>query len=460
MRRISYFGAITLASIAFAGCSKDNSSASENSTDNSITTARTTSLIASRSGSSQTKTITTIDSWEVAWNDGSTVLFDPEESVTGLNPNVDYLIFMKKDAESNWAFLQNADHRQFFKFDSYTDLSSTTGKFKVASKTTEGATAAGLEPDGEYYGYYFLPAIKDNKLPVLDDCPIFDAIWEDETMTDDEKYEAEERYWSVPVSGYELSGQSDEDIQKFLAEYDFLQAYPKANSSLRTIKPSRDGVYDKTSNSYLFNDDSHSIGMRHLLAMVEVDIVFPETAPTKTNLPFTKVQMEAHASNHYEINVFESMAALKADAGWTYVDESEVTGITAPGSRIVCARTDNANLTYAGSSVVYSESKTNVPDCLVGKKCLKFFMLVNQIKDCDHFEFEVFVGSQSNYKALSFNPGKGFRFAPGKYYRLVVEANTADCSSAYDWQHDKGTLTGLYPANTAEKTYWGKANEK
>lgn len=454
--------------MTFTSCSQEAGLAVDDNTDVAKKINNTTSLIASRGGSdsnaAKTRTVTTIDEWEVAWNDGSHIMFDADQSKTGLNPNIDYIEFLQTDGKDDWLFLTDPKGRQVFKWEKKVtgpagSVDGSWAQFTLSQKPNSSETYEGLDPDTEYYGYYFQPFIKDKKLPVVaKTCPstIVSAMKKDGYDTDE-----------MTIGNIHLSGQDDAYIQSWLAEHDYLQAYPAANPTKTTIKPVRDGRYDEATNSYLFDDEAHAIHMKHTMALVEFDIVHVISGARGTRLPLNYLKLVA-MNNLNPVTVFDNMAAVDAHAAWEFLSEDVSQGdastdtgeVDSLGNHIIiggsqndgverksllgCARTDIENTKPRNAPIVYpAESTANVPECLKGRRCTKFFFLIRQYQPCEDLYIELCTGG--SYAGVHFfHPSGQLLFEPGKYYRFVLESNTKTASTQTLYQ-TTATLDGLYP---------------
>lgn len=445
MSKKMILSAMALVAMVFAGCSKKDVDTVEQKANGSVN--RTTSLNVSKlslGDNVPTRTIVDVETWNLAWNDGSEQMFWYGTNVaggistkTGLNVNVDRIAFLATSS-SQWGYLLQDEGRQVFKWNGWTGAHSSD-EMQVKSNATFGVSDmpgsagqefyAGLDPFTEYYGYYFLPFVKDLKMPLSGASSALVNAMKSKGFTTT----------AIPINSWKLEGQDSTSIQQWLAEYDFLQARKHGSTSLNpTILPSRDGVYNSETNSY-----DLSIDMEHTMALVEIDMEIIEGQESANDLELNIAKIIGYDESGAVKKVFEGKAALNAYAQWEYpeVEESEIeSGQVSPAYLVQCTRTDAENTSYNGS--IYEDG------------LVKFFLLVRQPRVCDHYGLQIFCGS--NYREIKFYPnsvkGSEFRFEPGGFYKIGLQAVVADAGSDEEWQSSENcSLVGVYPSNDK---YW------
>lgn len=402
---------LALAAMAMAGCTVDEGLTNDKN-DVHKQAFNTTYFTASRNASGavfagKTRTITDVKTWEVAWNDGTNKMFDPS-SKTGLDPNIDHIAFLATNV-GEWGYLTDPAYRQVFAFNNYSSISHEGHNHLTDGKCCGDFVAVngyeGLQPDVEYYGYYYQPYILDKRLPV-------------------ELKSGDDLYTSLTNNGYDpkylaypegVDYNNDAELQKWLATYDYLQARVHG-SSYSTIKPSRDGIWNETTNSY----DLPLIDMEHLYALVEVDLYLTSSKDNVAdNFTINKVKMNAYNGSE-RVSAFSDGAALNKNAAWVFEPTASVPSYV--HKNVISVYNSNANCTYSGTAN--------------GTKPVKLFMLIRQPVDANAYVFEVLHQGNDDHVDITWTPGGSFRFEPGKHYKFefTCDMSAVDDASGYAWQ--------------------------
>lgn len=439
-----YIYAVMAVAMALTSCSQDdNLPASTNLGDkvyNTTTFAATRqtsgATFDSASGKKSVKhrTITNVQDWTLAWNDGSTELFGTSAK-TGLNVDIDRVAFLATTGSGDWAFLQNDLNRQVFRWNNWSDVhvghSNISGgrccaEFAVDDRL-DGGAYEGLQPNTTYYGYYYLPFFKDKRMP-LADAP-------EDYVRQMTKLGYNTRV--VNIGDWRLNDQEPATVQRFLAENDILQAYICGTSN-PTILPSRDGRFNEQLNFY----DDIAIDMRHAMALVEVELEFAEPISDGGKvLPLNVIKLVAKNSENEEIRAFDVYAGLNASGAWTFPINDGITistNMVQPGILISTTRSEST------STYQYMKEK--------GYSTLKFYMLVRQPGPADHYQLQVFSGT--NYLPIDFYPGTNFVFEPGKIYNFKLRCDLKDAETGFDWM-TSGEIIPLAPYN-GQGSFWQK----
>lgn len=437
MNKKIYF-AVALAAMAMTSCSV-NDSVSDDPNAIPEVAYNTTSLVGTRESAGSTfdarstnsRTITNLQNWTVEWNNGSTRLFGT--STTGLDLDIDRIAFLSTTSGNDWDFLQNNLNRQVFQWNSW-DVAQHGGVHGelpsdrccaefVTSQRPEGQPYEGLIPSVEYHGYYFLPYFKDNRLPLVN---VPEAYKE---QMKNLGYDTR----TINIGDWHLNDHEPLTVQRFLAENDFLQAYAHGGH-YETIMPGRDGIFNTQTDSY-----DLAIDMRHAMALVEIEleIVEPTTDEGKV-LPLNVIKLVAQDASNQEVKAFDVYAGLDSNGAWTFPTTDGISTPVKPGILISTTRNENT------STYNYMKSK--------GYTSLKYYMLVRQPASADHYELQVFSGT--NFKPINFYPSSGFAFEPGKVYQFKLRCNLKNASTGYDWMTD-GEITPLAPYN-GQGSFWGE----
>lgn len=334
----------------------------------------------------------------IDWNDGSKNLLGNIEIQSGVTVNADKDHIEFLDNSGDWAFLKEAQNRQLFEFEKYHQ-----GTTKTADFVTYG-TYEGLEPNKTYKGYIFNPFITEKCLPVPD-AP--EALKTKLTQAG---------YKTTPVQfSYLMADEYTEDeLQKVLAKYYFLEA--ETPSGVKNIKPSRDGVYNSSTNQY-----DLTFNMRPAMALVVVDLQIDGTgiSDDAKKLQFRNVNLVAETSTGGAANVLYQYAALDAKGEWKYSSDTDP-----KKSNIVQFVYNNGNATsYSGCGAKNT------------KHVIRYILLVKQEQPADVYNFQFFC-SGTNAKWARFYPGDGFMFEPGKYYHLKFKTTPGNVENPQQWQQN------------------------
>lgn len=438
MNKKIYF-AVALAAMAMTSCSV-NDSVSDDPNAIPEVAYNTTNLFGTRESagsafdarSTDSRTVTNLQDWTVEWNNGETNLFGTS-ATTGLNVDIDRIAFLSTTSGNDWHFLQGDLYRQVFQWNSW-DVAQHGGVHGelpngrccaefVTSQRPEGQPYEGLVPSVEYHGYYFLPYFKDKRLPLVD------APAEYVEQMKAQGYNTQ----TINIGDWHLEDHEPLTVQRFLAENDFLQAYTHG-SNYPTILPCRDGEFNSQTDSY-----DLIIDMRHAMALVEIELeIVPPTTDAGKALPLNVIKLVAEDASNCEVKAFDVYAGLDADGAWAFPTPDGTSSSVKPG--ILISTTRNAET----STYNYMKSKSYTS--------LKYYMLVRQPASADHYELQVFSGT--DYKPIKFYPGNGFTFEAGKVYRFKLSCDLNGAGSGYDWMQN-GSITPLAPYS-GQGSFWGK----
>lgn len=438
-----YIYAVMAVAMALTSCSQDDNLPASTSLGDKV--YNTTTFAATRQTSGKTfdsasgkksvkhRTITNVQDWTLAWNDGTTKLFG-NATKTGLNVDIDRVAFLATTGAGDWNFLQNDLNRQVFIWNRWSDAhvghsnlsdGRCCAEFTVDVRHGETGSYEGLEPNTAYYGYYFMPYFKDMRLP-LAGAP--QAYVESLTQMGFNTR-------CINIGDWHLSDQDPSTIQCFLAENDFLEAFV-CGTNRSTIVPSRDGVYNEQLNCY----EDIAIDMRHAMALVEVELEFAEpVSEVSKELSLNVIKLVAQDANNNETKAFDVYAGLDSNGAWDYpTTDGSASAPVKPGILVSTTR-DESTSTYQ-----YMKD--------MGYSTLKYYMLVRQPSPADHYQLQVFSGT--DFKPIDFYPGAGFMFQPGKVYNFKLHCDLKGAETGYDWM-TSGEIIPLAPYN-GKGSFWQK----